>query len=133
MWDRGEVVAQISVHHLLSPVLRHMPEDSTDGHFGIESGTKSILLWQQVRLEDRPDHQHHRHLDHTVADRRDAERSLASVALRYPYTQKGLGAYVPATQLLPQLPQPSLYSVVLDLLEGLPVHSRRPALARQRR
>jgi hypothetical protein len=48
-------------------------------------------------VEHGPDHKHRDHLDQTVADSRGAERSLASVALRYPQTQKGLDAYVPAT------------------------------------
>jgi hypothetical protein len=43
-------------------------------------------LWQQVRFEEGPGHQHHRHLRDSVADGRGAERSLASVAFRHPHS-----------------------------------------------
>src|SRR3974390_62826 len=128
VWNGGEVVAQIRIYYLLSPVLRHMPVDSSDGHFGIHSGTKPILLWQQVCLEDRPHHQYHGHLDNAVADSRDAERSLASVALRYPHTQKGLRSVYSRNQLLPQLFQPPLYSLSFDLLERFAICPRCPCI-----
>jgi hypothetical protein len=51
--------------------------------------------------------QHRRHLNHAVPDARNAERPLASVALRYPHPQEGLGEILSRTQLLPQRFQPA--------------------------
>src|SRR5689334_23132443 len=100
-------------------VLRHVPVDPSESHLGVQPGTEAILLWQQVRLEDGADDQHHRHLDHAVADARNAERSLTSIALRYPYAQEGLGVVALSYQLLPQPSQPLLRSAGIDLLERL--------------
>jgi hypothetical protein len=127
--DRGEVVAQIRVHHLPPPMLRHVPVDPAESHLGVQSGAKAILLWQQVRLEDGPDDQHHRHLDHAVADGGDAERPPASVALWYPHPQEGLRSVAPRDQLLPQPFQPPLHARGLDPGKALAVHPRRPRVA----
>jgi hypothetical protein len=77
-------------------------------HLGVHLRTEAVLIAQQVRLEDRPQHQQRRHLDHAVADARDAERALAAVALWYPHAQQGLWPIVANPQLLPQLFQPSI-------------------------
>ncbi len=58
--------------------------------------------------------QHRRHLNHAVPDARNAERPLASVALRYPHPQEGLGDILPRTQLLPQRFQPALKAMGVD-------------------
>jgi hypothetical protein len=105
-------------------MLRHVPIDPSESHLGVQSGTETILLRQQIRLEDGANDQHHRHLDHAVADARDAERPLASIALWYPYPQEGLWDVAPRNQLLPQRFQPSLLSLSVDLLERLPVDPR---------
>ncbi len=44
--DRGEVVAQIRVHHLPPPVLRHVPVNPSESYFGVQPRTESILLGQ---------------------------------------------------------------------------------------
>src|SRR5271157_124354 len=84
-----------------------------------------MLLGQQVHLKDGTNDQHRRHLNHAVADARNAERPLASVALRYPHPQEGLGDILSRDQLLPQSFQPSLPPQGLDLLERLAVHPGR--------
>src|ERR1700722_13147667 len=106
-------------------MLRHMPVDPSESHLGVQPGAKAILLRQQVRLEDGANDQHRRHLNHAVADARDAERSLSSIALRYQYAQKGLGKVSPRNQLLPQCSQPLLSTPGLDPLERLAVPPRR--------
>ena len=123
--DRGEVVAQIRVHHLLPPVLRHVPVNPSESHLGVQPRTKPILLGQQVRLEDGADDQHRRHLDHAVLDARNAERPLASVALRYPYPQKGLGNILSRGQLLTQRFQPSIAAMGVYPRERLAIGPRR--------
>ena len=122
MRDRGEVVAQVRVHHLPPPMLRYVPIDPSESHLGVQPGAEPILLWQQVRLEDGANDQHSRHLDHAVADARNAERPLASIALRYPYAQEGLGHVAPRSQLLPQLSQPLLRALGVDPRERLAIH-----------
>lgn len=47
-----EIVAQVHVCHLPPPVLRYMPIDPSESHLGTQSGAKSVLLGQQIRLED---------------------------------------------------------------------------------
>ena len=101
-----------------------MPVNSAESHLGIHPWTEPILLWQQVRFEDGTDNQHHRHLNNSVANGRNAQRSLASVALRYPHTQEGLGSVPSRQQLLPQLFQPPFHPLSFDLLEGLTVDAR---------
>jgi hypothetical protein len=86
------------------------------------------LLRQQVRLENGADDQHHRHLHHAVADGRNAERPLASVALRYPNAQEGLRGVGPQGQLLPQRSQPSLNALSFDHIESLAIHPRRAGI-----
>ena len=42
--NRGEVVAQVRVHHLPPPVLRHVPIDPPESRLGVQSGPEAILL-----------------------------------------------------------------------------------------
>jgi hypothetical protein len=81
-------------------MLRHMPIHASERHLGVQSRTEAILLRQQVRLENGADDQHHRHLHHAVADGRNAEGPMASVALWYPNAQEGLWGIGPRDQLL---------------------------------
>jgi hypothetical protein len=71
-----------------------VPEGLANRHLGVHPRAKAILIAQQVRLEDRPQHQQPRHLDHAVADARNAKRALATVALWYPHAQQGLWTIV---------------------------------------
>src|SRR3954467_10170924 len=102
-------------------MVANVPEGLANRHLGVHPRTEAVLIAQQVRLEDRPQHQQRRHLDHAVADARDAERALAAVALWYPYAQQGLWPIVASPQLLPQLFQPSILPVGGDLIERHPV------------
>jgi len=102
-----------------------VPINPSESHLGVQPGAETILLRQQVRLEDGANDQHRRHLDHAVPDGRNAQRPLASVALRYPYAQEGLGNVASQSELLPQRFQPSFLSVEVDLAERFAVHPRR--------
>jgi hypothetical protein len=127
--DRGEVVAEISVDHLDPPMVRDVPEGPANRHFGVLFRAEPELLGQQVRLEDGTQHHQHRHLDHAVADARDAQRALAAVALRDPHAQEGLGPVFAGLELLPQPFQPPLPSRGLDGRERLAVHAGCTAVA----
>jgi hypothetical protein len=59
-------------------VLRYVPVDPSESHLGTQSGAKSILLGQQVRLEDGANDQHRRHLNHAVPDARHTPSELHS-------------------------------------------------------
>src|SRR5271168_4967410 len=80
-----------------------------------------MLLGQQVHLKDGTNDQHRRHLNHAVPDARNAERPLASVALRYPHPQEGLGDILSRSQLLPQRFQPALKTMGVDPFERLAI------------
>ena len=67
-------------------------------------------------------------LHHPIADRGDAKRALAAVALGDPHPQQGLWPVSPSAQLLPQPFQPRLDAVGLDRLEGLTIAARRAAI-----
>jgi hypothetical protein len=92
-----------------------------------------MLLGQEVHLKDGTNDQHRRHLNHAVPDARIAERLLASVALRYPHPQEGLGGILSRTQLLPQRFQPGLKAIGVDPFERLAINPDAPAFVRQRR
>jgi hypothetical protein len=94
-----------------------VPEGLTNRHLGVEPRAEAILIAQQVRLEDRRQHQQRRHLDHAVADARYAEWALTAVTLWYPHEQQRLWPIFASSQLLPQLFQPSILPVVGDLPE----------------
>jgi hypothetical protein len=87
-----------------------------------------MLLGQQVHLKDGTNDQHRRHLNHAVPDARNAERPLASVALRYPHPQEGLGDILSRSQLLPQRFQPALKAMGVDPFERLVINPRRPRI-----
>jgi hypothetical protein len=87
-----EVVAQIRVDDLPPSVLPDVPKHLAYGHLGIQLRPETILVGQHVRLEDRANHQHHRHLDHPVTNGRNAERPLPAVTLWNPHSQQGLRA-----------------------------------------
>ena len=61
--NRGEIVAQVRVYHLPPPMLRDVPINPSESHLGVQPGAETILLRQQVRLEDGTNDQHRRHLD----------------------------------------------------------------------
>ena len=127
--DRREVVAEVSVYHFRPPVVADVPEGLANRHLGVHPRAEAILIAQQVRLEDRPQHQQRRHLDHAVADARYAKRALTAVALWYPHAQQGLWPVVASQKLLPQLFQPSILSVGGDLVERHPVAARGTVIA----
>jgi hypothetical protein len=126
--NRGEVVAQIRIDDLPLSALRDVPKHLAYGHLGIQFRPEAILVSQHVRLEDGADHQHHRHLDHAVADGRNAERSLPAVALWNPHSQQGLRAVGGAVQLLHDPFQPLLSTPSLDLVERDAIDARRTAV-----
>ena len=83
MRDRRKVVAEVSIYDFRPPMVTDVPEGLAYRHLGIHPRTESVLIAQQVRLEDRAQHQQRRHLDHAVADARYAEWTLAPIALWY--------------------------------------------------
>src|SRR3954463_1756480 len=119
-----EVVLQINVRYFSPSVVRDVPKSPTDGHLGIHPGSETVLVRQQVRLEDGADYQQRSHLGHTIGNGGNAERPLSAVAFRYPDAQEGLRPVAAVPQLLPQLFQPLFNAVLLDLLERLAVRAR---------
>ena len=84
MRDRIEVAAQICVDYLTITLIQQTV-DRSDRILCASFRSISVLLGFEVRLEDRFDHQHHSHLDNTVLDGRNTQRSLTSVRLLDPY------------------------------------------------
>jgi hypothetical protein len=62
---------------------------------------------------------------HAITDGRNAQRPLASIALRYPHSQKGLGGVFARHQFLPQRFQPVFLILVFDPLECFAIDSCR--------
>lgn len=86
-------------------------------------------MFHESRLENRLDHQLDRHLHYPVRQRRYARRSLATVALGYPYPPHPLGS----VGLVEQLPLQALHEgdhpfSSLHGLEGQPVNAGRPSV-----
>ena len=123
--DRREVIAQIDVDHLAPSPVPDVPEHPPHGHLGVQSGTEAVLIVQQVRLEDRTDHQHHRHHDRAVTDGGDAQGPASAIALGDPHSQQGLGAVRPVRQLLSEPFQPAVPPLGFDRVERHPVEARR--------
>ena len=79
-------------------------------------GAVGVLLRLQVRLEDRLQDQHRRHLHHAVADRRNPQRSLLAVRLSVSTpAAPACGRYVFCLQFLRQFVQPRSTPVLLDV------------------
>src|SRR5215472_2903371 len=79
----------------------------------------------EVRLEDRFQHELGGSLDHPIPDRRNAERSLASVRLRYGHSPHRIGPVRLRNQFLAQPRQPPLQARCFDRRKGHLVGARR--------
>src|ERR1700751_2558487 len=72
------------------------------------NGAGAVGIVLEVRREDRFQHELGGGLDYPIPDRRNAERSLASVRLRYRYPPHRIGPVRLRNQFLPQARQPLL-------------------------
>src|SRR4051794_41906355 len=70
-------------------MVRDVPKSPTDGHLGIHLGSETVLVRQQVRLEDGADHQQRTHLGHTIGNGGKGQAPLAALAFCYPEPQEG--------------------------------------------
>jgi len=125
MRDRREIVAEISVHYFASIVLRDVKVYPSYRRLCIHPRAKPVLLWQQVRFEDRTYYQHHSGLDYAVFYRLDAQRTLATIAFWNPHASKRLRSIALTLQFFLQRFEPLFFSRGLDRLEVDPVHTRR--------
>src|SRR6266852_6013605 len=82
-----------------------------------------VLFRLQVGFEYWFEYQHCRRLHHAIFDRGHSERPLLPVRLGYVYPPYGLRSIRSTSQLLRQFAQPSLYSILLDVLKGLAIYS----------
>jgi site-specific DNA recombinase len=89
MRDRVEVRLQVRVVHLRQPG-GDVLANRIDRLMRVLARTRPIRAVQEVRLEDRLEHQQHRRLHDPVFDRGDAERSLRPIGFRDPYPPHGL-------------------------------------------
>jgi hypothetical protein len=71
-------------------------------------GTIAVGIVLEVRLEDRFQHELGGSLDHPIPDRWNAERSLASIRLRYGHPPHRIGPVRLRNQFLAQGRQPPL-------------------------
>src|SRR5664280_2483320 len=124
VWDRGEVVAEISVHDFPAAVL-DVKVRPAHRHLRVQLRTKSVLLRSQILVKNRTEHQHRSGLDHAVFYRRDAERSLSTIAFWNPDAQKRLWCISLAPQLFSQRPEPLFLTLGLDRFKVDAIHSRR--------
>jgi hypothetical protein len=87
-------------------------------------GAVAIGIVLEVRLEDRLQHEFGGGLHHPIPDRRNAERSLASIRFRYQHPPHRIGPVRLRDKVLAQVRQPNLQARRLDLSEAYPVHAR---------
>ena len=89
-----------------------------------------VLLRFQVRLNDRHQHKQRRCLRHPVPYARNPQWPvLPRLFLRDQYLAHRLRCVGPVLQLPRQFPKPTPHAVCFDILESLPVHPGRAAVA----
>src|SRR5216683_2934791 len=89
------------------------------------NGAVAVGIVLEVRLKDRFQHELGGGLHHPIPDRRNAERSLASVRLRYRHPPHRIGPVRLRSQFLAQARQPPLQARRLDPRKGHSVPARR--------
>ena len=94
------------------------------------NGAVAVGIVLEVRLEDRFQHELGGGLDHPIPDRRNAERSLASVRLRYGYPPHRIGPVRLRNQFLAQARQPPLRPDASTAAKVIPSVPGAPAFAR---
>src|ERR1035441_2131421 len=125
--NRGEVIAEISVHDFPAAVF-DVKVGPAHRHLRVQLRTKSVLLRSQILVKNRTEHQHCGGLDHAVFYRRDAERSLSTIAFWDPDAQKRLWRITLAPQLFSQRPEPLFLTLGLDRFKVDAIHARRPRI-----
>ena len=121
--DRLEILRQIGIHHIGVAVAQGAM-DLLDGPSSAAARSVAVGFRQEIRLEDRLQHQLRRRLDHPVSNRRDAERAFAASGLRDLDPTNRVRSIRSRTQLLSEPPEPVLQALRFDRLEGHPVHPR---------
>src|SRR5512147_1090604 len=91
--------------------------------------TEAVRDGQKVRLEDRLQHELRRHLRHPVPHRRDPQRPLPSIGLRYVPASHQTRPVLARSQLSAELFQEVLDPALLDVADRLAVDSRCAAVA----
>src|ERR1700746_1032572 len=122
MVDAAEVVADVGIEHVMAPFGSKLSQ-SLKSHRRAALGPKAVRARQEIRLEDRLQHQLPRHLHYPVPYRRDPQRSLSSIGLRYVPSPNHLRSVLTRLQLGGQFLQEPRYPVLLDPVDGLAVHS----------
>ncbi len=124
MRDRIEVAGQIGVDHVgVTPA--NMPVHFLDRVHRPARGTVAVGIVLEVSLEDRFQHDLGGGLDHPIPDRRNAERSLASIRLRDHHPPHRIGPVCLRDQFLTQARQPALQARRFDRRECHSIHTRR--------
>src|SRR5215472_7003313 len=106
-------------------------EQLVDMPYGVQRAAVlavGVLLWLQVGLENRFEHQHCGQFRDTIFYDGNSERPLSTPGLVYHYPPYRLGLIGSPFQLFRQFVQPSLHTVLLDVLELLTVHSGRSTI-----
>src|SRR5262245_52773421 len=106
----------------------HMPMDLPHGVQGTVVRPVGVLLRRQVGLEDRLRDQYHGHLRYAVPDRTDPQWTLFAIAFRDENASYGMRSIRSLSQFGRQFVQPAVAAVRLNVLEGLAIDSRCPAV-----
>lgn len=116
MLDAPEVVADVGIEHVVTALGSELPQ-SFQRHRRTPLRPKPVRARQKIRLEYRLQHQLRRHLHHSVPYRRNAERPLPSIGLRYVPALHHLRPVLARAQLGAELFQEALHTVLLDVAE----------------
>ena len=101
-----------------------MPVHFLDCVYRPARGTIAVGIILEVSLEDWFQHELGGSLNHSIPDRWNAERSLASIRLRDHHPPHRIGPVRLRDQFLAQARQPCLHARRLDLREAHSIHPR---------
>jgi hypothetical protein len=102
-------------------------EQPVDLPHGVQSavlGPIRVLLRLQVRLEDRLQDQHRRHLHHAISNRANSQRPLFAIRFRDVNATNRLWLVRFASQVCRQFVQPLFHAIRRDVRERLAVDPR---------
>ncbi len=125
--DASEIVANVSVEHLVASMSAPLPQ-GLQGLRRAPLRPKAVRARMKVRLENRLQHERCRHLRHSVSDRRNAQWPSLPVALRNIPTPHRRGSVCARLQSRAKVFEKSLDTPLLDRGQRHRIDARRAAV-----
>ena len=125
--DAPEGVADVGVEHVMAALGPALAQ-GLERHPCTALGPEAVRARKKIRLEDRLQHQLRRHLRHSVPHRRDAQRPLLSIGLRYVPASDHPRPVRACPQLLAQRFEEALDPLLLHVADRLAIDPRGAAV-----